>query len=287
VFAGGLTLDPGQYMVIARTPSVFESIYGSGINVAAGGYANANLSNGGETISLRTAAGATFFTFTYSDDSPWPEAADGDGPSLEIIDPLGDPNDPTNWRASAADGGSPGDNGEPSSDLAGDYDNSGTVDDLDYDEWRDQYGTFVANPGDGADGNQDGLVNTADYIVWRNNFGATVAVAATVPTPSVNPQPVVDENEPADLPPVALNLTAESRNRFEVRRYEPRLLTRDASFDELLLTAISATPNHVATVEDIFQTPADDPTDVHPNAISAALDELFPDQLAATQLSSF
>ncbi|MCA9240634.1 MAG: lamin tail domain-containing protein, partial [Planctomycetales bacterium] len=108
VFAPGQSLAPGEYLVVARNPEVFISVYGSGVNLAAGGYGDRNLSNGGETISLLGAAGELIQSFTYSDDAPWPTTPDGSGPSLEIIDPLGDPNDPTNWRASRYDGGSPG-----------------------------------------------------------------------------------------------------------------------------------------------------------------------------------
>lgn len=199
VFAGGLSLDPGAYIVVARTPSVFQSIYGSGINLAPGGYADANLSNGGETVTLLSAAGGLIQSFTYADSSPWPEAADGDGPSLEIIDPVGDHNDPANWRASAADGGSPGDSGEPQNFLAGDYDRNGTVDQLDHATWRDQFGEHVANPGDGADGNADGVVNMADYVVWRNHLGESQPAGAAQQVEPVAESPLAVDAAPGDL----------------------------------------------------------------------------------------
>ena len=47
--------------------------------------------------------------FTYSDTTPWPVAADGDGASLEVVNLNGDYSDPTNWRSSATLGGTPGD----------------------------------------------------------------------------------------------------------------------------------------------------------------------------------
>ena len=46
--------------------------------------------------------------FTYSDDDPWPGRADGNGSSLEIVNPLGDPTDFNNWRSSYEYGGTPG-----------------------------------------------------------------------------------------------------------------------------------------------------------------------------------
>jgi hypothetical protein len=178
VFADGLSLAAGQHIVVARTPAVFTSIYGSDINLAADGFGNANLSNAGETISLLDAGGGVILSFTYGDASPWPAAADGDGPSLELIDAQASPSNPANWRASTAPGGSPGRDGLVPPRLAGDFDGSGAVDQQDYDVWRGQFGTSVANPGAGADGNADGIVDIADYIVWRNNLGAASASRA-------------------------------------------------------------------------------------------------------------
>ena len=94
VFANGLSLQPGQYIVVARTPAVFTSIYGAGINLAPGGYGPANLSNTGETIAIRDADGGLLASLTYGDSNPWPTAPDGSGPSLQIIDSQGNGNDP-------------------------------------------------------------------------------------------------------------------------------------------------------------------------------------------------
>ncbi|MBN1671373.1 MAG: lamin tail domain-containing protein [Kiritimatiellae bacterium] len=44
----------------------------------------------------------------YNDNSPWPESADGDGPSLERQDAAAYGNDAVNWAASLAAGGTPG-----------------------------------------------------------------------------------------------------------------------------------------------------------------------------------
>ena len=41
-------------------------------------------------------------TVTYPDVDPWPITPDGTGPSLELIDPTLDNNDPVNWAASTA-----------------------------------------------------------------------------------------------------------------------------------------------------------------------------------------
>lgn len=62
--------------------------------------------------------------------------------------------------------------------LAGDYDQSGVVDDSDYGYWRDHFG---ATYGVGllADGNGDGIVDISDYTVWRDNVGASLPATAT------------------------------------------------------------------------------------------------------------
>ncbi|HEY3392833.1 MAG TPA: lamin tail domain-containing protein, partial [Lacipirellulaceae bacterium] len=178
VFGGGLSLDAGEYIVVARTPAVFTSVYGPGINLAPTGWGTGNLSNSGETISLLDSAGALIVSVTYSDMSPWPVAADGTGASLEVIDAEGELNDPANWRASQQNGGSPGNNGEPQ-DLAGDYDSNGAVEPQDHAVWRSQFGMTVA-PGSGADGNSNGTVDLADFVIWRKNLGAQAASAGSL-----------------------------------------------------------------------------------------------------------
>jgi hypothetical protein len=172
VFGSGIELDPGERIVVAKNPTVFQSVYGMGITLAPNGYGTSNLSNGGERVVLLGPLGETLQDFTYDDFAPWPTAPDGNGSSLEIVDPLGDPSDPTNWRASYYADGSPGSEGLPPAALPGDYDANGTVEPADYDVWKAAFGTAVT-PGSGADGNANGVVDAADYSVWRNNLGAT------------------------------------------------------------------------------------------------------------------
>ena len=89
-----------------------------GTNLAAGAFLivrngeyEGALSDGGETIELSNKAGEIIETFTYSDDAPWPEIADGDGHSLVRIAPGNDdPNAPQSWRISALPGGNPATN---------------------------------------------------------------------------------------------------------------------------------------------------------------------------------
>ena len=106
-FTSSLMLGAGQRIVIAHTPAVFQQVYGTGINLAPGGYSG-KLDNSGEEVRLVGALGEVLQDFTYDDNDPWPSRADGKGSSLEIINLLGDPTDPTNWRSSYEYGGSPG-----------------------------------------------------------------------------------------------------------------------------------------------------------------------------------
>ena len=59
--------------------------------------------------------------------------------------------------------------------LAGDYDDTGTVDSQDYSVWRSSFGQSVASYS-GADGNGDGIVDAADYVAWRKNLGSTTQI---------------------------------------------------------------------------------------------------------------
>jgi hypothetical protein len=176
VFTSGLTLNPGQRIIVAKNPTVFQQIYGNSINLAPGGYGTQNLSNGGETVTLLGPAGETLQTIVYADAGLWPTSPDGGGPSLEIIDPLGDPSSPSNWRASAIPGGSPGTGG-----MLGDFDDNGQVDGNDFLAWQRGLGRTAPNGaiahGD-ADGDHD--VDAADLGVWKGEYGGPMLVAAVV-----------------------------------------------------------------------------------------------------------
>ncbi|MDA7633488.1 lamin tail domain-containing protein, partial [bacterium] len=65
------------------------------------------LSNGGETIQILNDKGENQFSVTYDNNLPWPEAADGEGSSLELISPELDSADPSSWW-SVTPNGTPG-----------------------------------------------------------------------------------------------------------------------------------------------------------------------------------
>ena len=97
-FGAGTSVPAAGRLVVGRDAARFQLQYG----FAPAAVYTGGLSNGGETITLRDAAAAVIDAVTYSDRDPWPTTTDGTGPSLELIDPLSDNNDPVNWAASTA-----------------------------------------------------------------------------------------------------------------------------------------------------------------------------------------
>ncbi|MCF8307764.1 MAG: lamin tail domain-containing protein [Bacteroidales bacterium] len=65
------------------------------------------LSNGGDEVNLYTDQQELHDKVTYHDQSPWPQGADGEGYTLELVDAGSDNNDPDNWQASLLHGGTP------------------------------------------------------------------------------------------------------------------------------------------------------------------------------------
>ncbi len=108
-----ISLSPGQHAVVADNVNAFQRRYGTEISVT-GQYAG-SLSNSGEALRLYDAAGTLVWELSYSDEDPWPAAADGVGASLEIIDvaatPVNELIRSDRWRASTEFGGSPGRSG--------------------------------------------------------------------------------------------------------------------------------------------------------------------------------
>jgi Lamin Tail Domain len=105
-----VSLPAGQFIVVVNNLTAFESRYGAGINVA--GEFIGNLNNGGEDLILELAEpyDAAVLRFDFDDNAlaGWPTTPDGSGPSLEVINPLGDYRNSANWQASASINGSPG-----------------------------------------------------------------------------------------------------------------------------------------------------------------------------------
>lgn len=97
-----VTINAGQYLLIVVKSTSFEAVYG----ISAMQWASGALNNGGERVTLADANGTEIVDFTLSDIAPWPtimEGTDGDGRSIELCNPLADPNDGNNWKVSEND----------------------------------------------------------------------------------------------------------------------------------------------------------------------------------------
>lgn len=106
----GTIIEPGAFLAFVKDRDVFAASYGTSLPIA--GTFDGNLDNGGETIRLLKPplGGASSVEpqiidqVTYDDDAPWPAAADGMGPSLQLVDALQDNNRVANWAVSFAAG---------------------------------------------------------------------------------------------------------------------------------------------------------------------------------------
>ena len=101
----GTTAPAGAYVVFAKNPALLQSKTGY---AGAIGWEAGSLSNGGEAITITDAAGNVIDSVTYSDSGAWPTPPDGDGPSLELINPAMPNQYGGSWKASLAAWGTPG-----------------------------------------------------------------------------------------------------------------------------------------------------------------------------------
>ncbi|NWK55491.1 lamin tail domain-containing protein [Verrucomicrobiaceae bacterium N1E253] len=117
-FPEGTRLAPRERCLVVEDRVAFEQYYGAGHPVV--GQYEGKLANGGEQIILLGSGGDTIRNFSYGDQFPWPESADGGGYSLVLIHPESAPDhgSPMNWRASVALHGTP--SGSDSSSFVGD-----------------------------------------------------------------------------------------------------------------------------------------------------------------------
>lgn len=111
---GPYLLAPGAYALVVNGIPFMRARYGDGVVPAiAGEWLGGKLSNEGERITLVDSNHVVVFSFVYGVDGRWPSRAlDEGGSSLERVEPFGDLEDPTSWRASPEYLGSPGRAGE-------------------------------------------------------------------------------------------------------------------------------------------------------------------------------
>lgn len=84
-FRTGMELNPRRYIVVCESVDDFDLVYPEAyIRVGDLGF---KFNNGGEVIRLYNELGILVDSVRYEDTLPWPEEADGSGPTLELIHP--------------------------------------------------------------------------------------------------------------------------------------------------------------------------------------------------------
>jgi hypothetical protein len=105
-FGNNVTLNPGQYLILAQDAAQFQNKFGS----AAFGQYVGSLSNEGEEVTLETSTGDLVDSVDYGAGFPWPTVGDpvnpanptpGTGGSIQLINPALDNNLGGHWRSAA------------------------------------------------------------------------------------------------------------------------------------------------------------------------------------------
>ncbi|GLB50453.1 choice-of-anchor I family protein [Neptunitalea lumnitzerae] len=91
-----MDLASGGIVLLATDKTAADAFYGVSFLDMPQGILNA-LGNGGELLEIINSNGTVISSVEYSDDAPWPTIADGDGPSVELLNPNGTFNEGTNW----------------------------------------------------------------------------------------------------------------------------------------------------------------------------------------------
>jgi hypothetical protein len=97
IIPDGLIVGAKNYIVLSNGTDQFRNIYPVITNIR--GNIGFNFSNSGELLRLYDSKMNLTDIVEYSDSEPWPEEADGDGYTLELINPYLDNSLPTSWVA--------------------------------------------------------------------------------------------------------------------------------------------------------------------------------------------
>jgi len=97
VHDAGTIINPGAYVVVAKTPVAGQW-----------GPFTGSIDNGGQRLRLINHAGRLMDELDFGDDAPWPAGADGSGFTLAKLQPYTDSGRHANWSVSTQNGGTPG-----------------------------------------------------------------------------------------------------------------------------------------------------------------------------------
>ena len=162
-FPDNTVLSPGERVVLLRDKVAYEARYGALPSAQWFEYTG-RLSNDGELLILLGADSDSIRRFSYNDQIPWATLADGNGPSLVLVNPIGNPEPglPSSWAASRNPGGSPG-----TLEAAG----------ADYATWA---AVYDLPGGPGGDDDRDGISNFLEFL-----YGSRPNLASDSPGPRV------------------------------------------------------------------------------------------------------
>jgi hypothetical protein len=102
LFPSGTVLASEGYIVVAEDTVAFDSLFPAVKNYV--GPMGFGLSGNGELIRLYNSDNTIVDTVHYDDSAPWPTGPDGDGPTLELINPAWDNALAESWSASSING---------------------------------------------------------------------------------------------------------------------------------------------------------------------------------------
>ncbi len=105
VIPGGVSIPGKGYHVLVQDDALFSSVHA--ISNKSGDF-SFGLDGSGDHLRLYSPSGCLVDEVSYLDVAPWPIEADGLGNTLELMDPAGDNNTPSVWKATGPIGGTPG-----------------------------------------------------------------------------------------------------------------------------------------------------------------------------------
>ncbi len=102
----GSRIAPRGFLILCQDAASFAELYPQVASIQ--GDLGFGLSAKGELLRLYDDQGSLVDSLVYDDNSPWPSAADGRGPTLELLDASIDNARAQSWLASVEQGGTPG-----------------------------------------------------------------------------------------------------------------------------------------------------------------------------------
>ena len=105
-FNDSLTLEAGGYLVLCQDSTSFSNLYTEVNNFI--GDLGFGFSGGGELLRLLDSSGVLIDVVEYDDSDPWPSEPDGNGATLELINPELDNSQAASWSSSISSHGTPG-----------------------------------------------------------------------------------------------------------------------------------------------------------------------------------